>query len=103
VRGLRLRWEAQDRELRRVDETGCWAPPGWEELTLQQLFNWRRRFAGMSQRDMTRLSGVAQSQVSRFEGGGDPHWSTLDRLAHALDCELVVRLKPRDPSKGPVR
>jgi DNA-binding Xre family transcriptional regulator len=95
------RWEAQNRALAKVDESGCWAPPGWVDWTLHETLIRRRRFAGLSQREVSRRSGVDQAEVSRVERGRDPRWSTLDRLAFALDCELVLRLKPNDPSKGP--
>lgn len=103
VRGIRLQLEASERDWKRVDETGCWAPPGWKEWSIHEQLWARRRFAGMSQRAVSAASGIAQSQISRFEAGGDPHWSTLDRLAFALDCELVLRLRPRDPEKPRAR
>lgn len=103
VRAFRERQEAFEREWKRVDETGCWAPPEWESWTPRELLLARRRFAGLSQSAAARLAGLAQSEVSRVEAGRDARWSTFDRLAHALDCDLVVRLKPRDPAKGAAR
>lgn len=103
VRAFRERQEEFDRTWRKVDETGCWAPPDWESWTPHEMILSRRRFAGLTQEAAGRLSGLSQSEVSRVEAGRDARWSTLDRLAHALDCDLVVRLKPRDPAKGPAR
>lgn len=103
VREFIERQQAFDRTWKKVDETGCWAPPEWESWTPQETLLSRRRFAGLSQQEAGRRAGLAQSEVSRFEAGRDARWSTLDRLAHALDCDLVIRLKPRDPAKGPAR
>jgi transcriptional regulator with XRE-family HTH domain len=42
------------------------------------------------------LTGTTQSAIARLEGGGrPPRIDTLLRIADALDCELVVDLKPR--------
>jgi transcriptional regulator with XRE-family HTH domain len=39
---------------------------------------------------------MTQPAAARFEAGGTvPTIPVLDRLAHALDIELVVRLAPR--------
>jgi hypothetical protein len=103
VRTFRERQEAFDRAWKRVDETGCWAPPEWESFAPFELLRSRRRFAGLSQEEAGRRAGIAQSEVSRVEAGRDASWSTYDRLAHALDCDLVIRLKPRHPDEGPAR
>ncbi len=103
VHAVVSRWEAEDRELARVDESGCWSPPGWQQWFMHDLFIRRRRFAGLSQREVAERCGLDQAEVSRFERGRGARWSTLDRLAFALDCEAVVRLRPNDSSKGPAR
>ena len=60
----------------------------------------RRRLAlGLSQSDLARLVGTTQSAIARLERGGrPPRIDTLLRIANALDCELVVRLRPRTAS-----
>lgn len=41
-------------------------------------------------------AGMTQSAVARFEAGGTvPSLPVLDRLARALDADLVVHLTPR--------
>lgn len=46
---------------------------------------------GLSQRDLSAMTGVPQGQISRIEAGAvDPRASTLLTLAHALDMELVL-------------
>ncbi|MCO1577942.1 helix-turn-helix domain-containing protein [Crossiella sp. SN42] len=52
------------------------------------------------QRDWTQsrlaeVAGMTQPAIARFEAGGTvPTIPVLERLAHALDAELVVRLTP---------
>jgi len=50
----------------------------------------------LSQRQLAELCGTTQSAIARLEGGSRaPRTDTLIRVADALDCELVVRLRPR--------
>jgi transcriptional regulator with XRE-family HTH domain len=56
----------------------------------------RRQQRGLSQRELAELVGTTQSAIARLERGGrPPRIDTLLRIADALDCELVVDLKPR--------
>lgn len=53
-----------------------------------------RRGAGLSQRELSRRSGVPQAAISRIEHGlVSPRTETIDRLLRAcgMDLELVVR------------
>lgn len=50
-----------------------------------------RRTKGVSQRELSDLSGVPQAQVSRIESGTvDPRISSLSALAHSLGQEFVL-------------
>jgi transcriptional regulator with XRE-family HTH domain len=50
----------------------------------------------LSQRELAELVGTTQSAIARLERGGrPPRIDTLLRIADALDCDLVVDLKPR--------
>jgi ribosome-binding protein aMBF1 (putative translation factor) len=61
----------------------------------------RRRAKRLSQRELAELCGTTQSAIARLEGGSrPPRLDTLLRIANALDCELVVRLRPRTTAKG---
>src|SRR3954453_679100 len=61
----------------------------------------QRRLRQLSQRELAELCGTTQSAVARFERGGrPPRIDTLLRISEALDCELVVELRPRTKSKG---
>ena len=56
----------------------------------------RRGVRRMSQRELAELCATTQSAIARLEGGGrPPRIDTLLRIAEALDCELVVELRPR--------
>jgi transcriptional regulator with XRE-family HTH domain len=56
----------------------------------------RRQAVGLSQRELAELVGTTQSAIARLERGGrPPRIDTLLRIADALECDLVVDLKPR--------
>ncbi len=60
----------------------------------------RRSELGLSQRELAQLTGTTQSAIARLERGGrPPRIDTLLRIAEALDCELVVELRPRTKTK----
>ena len=64
----------------------------------------RRLALGLSQVELARLCSTSQSAIARLENGGrPPRIDTLLRLAEALDCDLAVELRPRDPGTGPDR
>ena len=44
----------------------------------------------LSQAELAKLANVEQSQISRFENGGDLTLSTLLDISRALDLELVL-------------
>ncbi|MFI6212753.1 multiprotein-bridging factor 1 family protein [Nocardia brasiliensis] len=49
-----------------------------------------------SQTALAEAAGMTQSAVARFEAGGTiPSLIVLERLAHALDADLVVQVRPR--------
>jgi transcriptional regulator with XRE-family HTH domain len=53
-----------------------------------------RARAGLSQRDLARLSGIPQPMISSIERGlQDPRHSTLERLLQACGQELDLVLK----------
>jgi transcriptional regulator with XRE-family HTH domain len=63
----------------------------------------RRKAWGISQRELAELCGTTQSAIARVERGKrPPRIDTLARIAAALDCELVVELRPRTnpPQRG---
>ena len=62
----------------------------------------RRKAWGISQRGLAELCGTTQSAIARVERGArPPRIDTLSRIAAALDCELVIELRPRTkPPQG---
>jgi ribosome-binding protein aMBF1 (putative translation factor) len=71
-------------------------------FALGQAVRERREELGWSQQELANASGMTQSAVALFEAGGTvPTLRVLDRLARALDAELIVRLAPRPPATAP--
>jgi transcriptional regulator with XRE-family HTH domain len=68
-------------------------------MTNAQALSWLRRRMGLTQTELARLSGVAQSQISRLEAGGDGLLSTWVKLYAALGVGL--RLLPTSHDAGP--
>jgi transcriptional regulator with XRE-family HTH domain len=59
---------------------------------------------GLSQKELAELCGTSQPAIARLESGAQaPRVDTLRRIAHALDCELLVGLQPRTRTKGDSR
>ena len=55
-----------------------------------------REARGWSQSQLARAAGMTQPAVARFEAGGTvPTLPVLERLATALEADLVVTLTPR--------
>jgi transcriptional regulator with XRE-family HTH domain len=61
----------------------------------------QRRARALSQHELADLCGTTQSAIARLERGArPPRLDTLLRIANALDCELVVELRPRTKTRG---
>jgi transcriptional regulator with XRE-family HTH domain len=77
------------------------AEDGWLFAQIAEQVATRRRALGLSQAELAALCGTTQSAIARLESGGrPPRIDTLQRLARALDCTLVVELRPRTTRKG---
>lgn len=62
-----------------------------------------RNVAGLSQRDLARRAGTAQSLVARIERGrANPTLVTLDRLFEAAGHHLVLDAAPSQPEDAVV-
>ncbi|MGH2584194.1 MAG: helix-turn-helix domain-containing protein [Dehalococcoidia bacterium] len=56
-----------------------------------------REARGISQAELAQRMDSTQSVIARLEAGGaEPRFGTLQRVARALDSELVVDLRPRE-------
>jgi predicted transcriptional regulator len=91
----RARREPVKRPLERLHEKIATADRGWFFAKIADRVADRRQQKGLSQRELAELVGTTQSAIARLERGGrPPRIDTLLRIAEALDCELVVELRP---------
>jgi transcriptional regulator with XRE-family HTH domain len=82
--------------LERLQERIRTADRGWFFAAVAEKVAERRQDKGLSQRELAELVGTTQSAIARLERGGrPPRIDTLLRIADALECDLVVDLKPR--------
>ena len=82
--------------LERLQERIRTADRGWFFAAVADKVSERRQAVGLSQRELAELVGTTQSAIARLERGGrPPRIDTLLRIADALECDLVVDLKPR--------
>jgi transcriptional regulator with XRE-family HTH domain len=81
--------------LERLQERIRTADRGWFFAAIADQVAERRQAQGLSQRELAELVGTTQSAIARLERGGrPPRIDTLLRIADALECELVVELRP---------
>ena len=74
---------------------------GWFFARIAEQVVEQRRARDLSQQELAELCGTTQSAIARFERGGrPPKIDTLLRIAEALDCELIVELRPRTRTRG---
>ena len=60
-----------------------------------------RALAGLSQSEVSRLSGIDQADISRIERGiANPSVSTLDRIAKALGGSLTISIAIPSAEEG---
>jgi transcriptional regulator with XRE-family HTH domain len=72
------------------------ADQGWFFAQIAERVADQRKSRGLSQKELAELTGTTQSAIARLESGGrPPRIDTLLRIAEALDCELIVELRPR--------
>ena len=77
------------------------ADQGWFFAAIAEQVAERRAALGLSQQRLAELCGTTQSAIARLESGGrPPRIDTLLGIAAALDCELLVELKPREDGDG---
>jgi ribosome-binding protein aMBF1 (putative translation factor) len=88
--------------IERIRERLSHADDGWFFSQIAETVTERRKELGLSQAELAELVATTQSAIARLESGGrPPRIDTLLRIADALDCELLVDLKPRTkPKRG---
>ena len=83
--------------LERLRQRIAGAEQGWLFAQIADRVAERRTELGLSQQQLALLTGTTQSAIARLEKGGrPPRIDTLLRIAEALNCDLVVRLEPRE-------
>jgi ribosome-binding protein aMBF1 (putative translation factor) len=86
--------------IERIRERLAHADDGWLFAQIADRVAERRKELGLSQAELAELVATTQSAIARLESGGrPPRIDTLLRIADALDCELLVELKPRTTLK----
>jgi transcriptional regulator with XRE-family HTH domain len=71
------------------------------DRTIGEILRSARMSAGLTQRELARRAGTAQSVVARLEGGeASPTWETLVRLLAAAGFEIDPVLRPRAGAKS---
>lgn len=83
------------RPLERLRERIATGDRGWFFAQIAERVSEARLAKGLSQRELAERCGTTQSAIARLERGGrPPRIDTLLRIAEALDCELIVELRP---------
>ena len=86
--------------MERLRQRIAHAENGWFFAQIADDVTDRRRERGLSQAELASLVGTTQSAIARLESGGrPPRIDTLLRIAEALECDLIVRLRPRDDAR----
>jgi DNA-binding XRE family transcriptional regulator len=82
--------------IERIRERLAHADDGWFFAQIADQVAERRKELDFSQAELAELVGTTQSAIARLESGGrPPRIDTLLRIADALECDLLVDLKPR--------
>lgn len=63
-------------------------------VPVPQLTALRRR-AGLSQEELAARSGVARSTITKLEHGANARYTTIDKLAEALQTTRENLIRPR--------
>lgn len=72
--------------------------PKWlhEKLSASEQIRLIREALGMTQKQLGERTEMGQSAIAQIESkNGDMQISTLQKIARALECELIVRLVPK--------
>ena len=67
------------------------------ELQVMRIMADARSYRDLTQKELSKRSGIDQSEISRIESGTrNPSFRLLNRLAKAMDMDLVIRFVPND-------
>lgn len=63
-------------------------------LIAEQVIFYRKK-RGLSQKELSKICGLTQSEISRYERKPDTKWKfiTLRKICEGLKCHLTIRLE----------
>ncbi len=65
------------------------------EFSLMQAMIDARKSSGLTQKQLSERTGIAQSDISKLESGnGNPSLRTLERLAKGMGMRIQIEFKP---------
>ena len=68
------------------------------EFAIIQAMIDARRNSGLTQKELSERTGIAQGDISKLESGSaNPSLKTLQRLATAMDMKLKLEFVPAEP------
>ena len=66
------------------------------EFNMQAMIDARKR-SGLTQKELSEKTGIAQSDISKLENGNaNPSLKTLQRLAKGMDMTVKIEFQPID-------
>ncbi|MBQ6476164.1 MAG: helix-turn-helix transcriptional regulator [Clostridia bacterium] len=69
-----------------------------EHAVVQAMID-ARKASGLTQKELSERTGIAQGDISRIEkGNANPSMRTLQRLAAGMDMILKIEFLPRTPA-----
>lgn len=69
------------------------------EFSLMQTMIDARKSSGLTQKQLSERTGIAQSDISKLESGnGNPSMRTLERLAKGMGMRVQIEFKPLKPA-----
>ena len=69
-----------------------------EHAVVQAMID-ARKASGLTQKELSERTGIAQGDISRIEkGNANPSMRTLQRLADGMDMILKIEFLPRTPA-----
>ena len=90
-----------DKALKRKGLAQAYGALKDEYVLVRELLAARTR-AGLTQEEVAKSMGTTKSAVSRLEAAGkhSPSVTTLKKYAHAVGCDVEIRLVPTPRSPG---
>ena len=65
------------------------------EFTIMRAMIDARKSAGLTQKQLSEITGIAQSDISKMENGnGNPSLKTLQRLAEGMGMKIKIEFQP---------